>query len=85
MSALLRPQPSDFKHALAALSIRHLEARRDYLAATWIEAVADFRSEGLAEADAEKRADALIEQIYAVMAKGDEWLRERIAFCEQAA
>jgi DNA-binding PadR family transcriptional regulator len=39
----------------------------------------------MAEADAEKRADALIEQIYEIMENGEKWLRQRIAFCERAA
>ena len=73
-----------YRHALAALSIRHIEIRRDYLAGVWIEAVTDFKAEGLAEADAEKRADALIEEVFAAMEHGQAWLRQRIAVAERA-
>jgi hypothetical protein len=57
--------------------------RRDYLAGAHIEAVADFRNEGLAAADAEQRADDLIEEVMLVMANGKDWLRHRIALCER--
>ena len=73
-----------YRHALAALSIRHVEIRRDYLAGVWIDAVADFRADGLAEADAEKQADALIEEVFAAMERGKSWLRHRIAVAERA-
>ena len=73
-----------YKHALAVLEIRHVEIRRDYLAGAWIDAAADFRSEGLAERDAENRADALIEQVIEAMEHGTAWLRQRIALCERA-
>ena len=74
-----------YKHALAALAIRHVEIRRDYLAGAWIDAEADFRSEGLAEQDAQKRADAMIEEVFAAMGNGQAWLRRRIELCERAA
>ncbi len=57
-----------YRRALAALDIPHGEIRRDYLAGIWIDAVTDFRSDGLAEADAEKRADAMIEEVFAAWA-----------------
>ncbi len=72
-----------YRRALAALEIPNVEIRRDYLAGAHIEAVADFRNEGLAAADAEKRADALIEQTMLLMANGKDWLRHRIALCER--
>ena len=72
-----------YRHALAALEIRHVEIRRDYLAGVWIDAVANFRSDGLAEDDAEKRADALIEEVIAAMDRGRARLRHRIAACER--
>ncbi len=74
-----------YHRALAALDIPHGEIRRDYLAGAHIEAVADFRNEGLAAADAEQRADDLIEQVMLVMANGDTWLWNRIALCEREA
>ncbi len=73
-----------YRHALATLSIRHVEIRRDYLAGAWIDAAADFRSEGLAERGAENRADALIEQVIEAMEHGRARLRRRIAMCERA-
>ncbi len=77
--------PPIYKHALAALSIRHVEIRHDYLAGVWIEAVANFRTGGLAERDVERRADRLIEQVFEAMDNGTAWLRQRIALCERAA
>ncbi len=59
--------------------------RRDYLAGAYIEAAADFRNEGMAAADAEDRADYLIEQVMLIMANGKDWLRHRIALCEREA
>ena len=47
--------------------------------------MADFRSEGLAERDAERRADRLIEEVFAASENGQAWLRDRIALCERAA
>ena len=49
-----------YERALACLSIRHVGIRRDCLAGLWVEAVADFRSDGLAERDAEKRSGFFI-------------------------
>ena len=43
------------------------------------------RGGGLAAADAEQRADDLIEQIFDVMANGKAWLQHRIALCEREA
>ena len=37
-----------------------------------------------AERDAEKRADALIEEVFEAMANGQAWLRQRIALAERA-
>ena len=73
-----------YKHALAALEIRHVEIRRAYLAGAWIDAVADFRSDGLAEHEAEKRADAMIEEVFAAMENGQAWLQRRITMAERA-
>ena len=66
---------SVYCRAAAALEIPQDEIRRDYLAGAWIEAVAGFRSDGYAEADAERRADALITEILEAMGNGAEWLR----------
>ena len=78
-----------YRRAAAALEIQQPEIRRDFLTGVWIEAVNDFRSgahssAGMAEADAERCADRLIEQILEIMERGEEWLRNRIAFCEKA-
>ncbi len=79
-----------YRRAAAALEIPHPEIRRDFLTGAWIEAVNDFRSgsdhsAGMAEADAELRADRLVTEILEAMGNGQEWLRDRIALCEQAA
>ncbi len=47
--------------------------------------MADFRNEGLAAADAEQRADYLLEEVMVMMANGKDWLQHRIALCERAA
>ena len=57
--------------------------RRDYLAGAYIEAAADFRNEGLAAADAEDRADHLVEEVMLMMANGKDWLRHRVSICER--
>ena len=77
-----------YRRAAAALEIPHPEIRRDFLTGCWIEAVADFRSgayfaAGMAEADAELRADRLIKEVLEAMDNGQEWLQNRIAACEQ--
>ena len=77
-----------YRRAVAALEIPQEEIRRDYLTGVWLEAVNDFRSgahssAGMAEADAEKRADRLIAETLEVMERGEEWLQKRIAVCEQ--
>ncbi len=83
-------QPADvqyviavYRRAAAALEIPQEEIRRDYLTGVWLEAVNDFRSgahssAGMAEADAEKRADRLVTEILEVMDNGQEWLQHRI-------
>ena len=88
-------QPADlqyviavYRRAVAALEIPQEEIRRDYLAGVWLEAVNDFRSgahsaAGMAEADAELRADALVTETLEVMERGEEWLQKRLAVCEQ--
>ena len=45
----------------------------------------EYRSDGIAAADAEDRADDLIEQVMLIMASGKDWLRHRIALCEREA
>jgi hypothetical protein len=39
----------------------------------------------VAAADAEDRADYLIEEVMLIMANGQDWLRHRIALCEREA
>ena len=78
-----------YRRAAAALEIPQEEIRRDFLTGAWLEAVNDFRSgayfaAGMAEADAEKRADRLITEILEAMGNGAEWLRNRIRLCEDA-
>ncbi len=74
-----------YRQALAALDIPQGDIRRDYLSGMWIEAQGRYRAKGMAAADAEDRADALIEEVMLVMANGKDWLRHRIALCEREA
>ena len=72
-----------YRRALAALNIPHGEIRRDYLSGMWLEAQGTYRADGVAAADAEARADHLIEQVMLVMANGKDWLRHRVSICER--
>ncbi len=49
----------------------------------WLEAQGTYRAKGMAAADAEDRADYLIEEVMLIMANGKDWLRHRIALCER--
>ncbi len=51
----------------------------------WLEAQGTYRADGMAAADAEDRADHLIEQTMLIMANGKDWLRHRITVCEREA
>ncbi len=72
-----------YRQALAALEIPNVEIRRDYLSGMWLEAQGTYRAKGMAAADAEDRADDLIEEVMLVMANGKDWLQHRIALCER--
>ena len=72
-----------YRQALAALAIPQGDIRRDYLSGMWLEAQGTYRAKGMAAADAEDRADGLIEEVLLIMANGKDWLRHRIALCER--
>ena len=72
-----------YQQALKALDIPQGDIRRDYLSGMWLEAQGTYRAKGMAAADAEDRADYLIEQIFAAMENGTAWLRHRITVCER--
>ncbi len=72
-----------YHQALAALDIPHGEIRRDYLSGMWLEAQGAYRGDGMAAADAEDRADYLIEEVMLLMANGQHWLRHRVSICER--
>ncbi len=74
-----------YRQALKALDIPQGDIRRDYLSGMWLEAQGRYRAKGMAAADAEDRADHLIEQVMLIMANGQEWLQHRIALCEREA
>ncbi len=72
-----------YHRALAALEIPQGDIRRDYLSGMWLEAQGTYRAKGMAAADAEDRADHLIERAMLVMANGKDWLRHRVSICER--
>ncbi len=49
----------------------------------WLEAQGRYRAKGMAAADAEDRADHLIEEVMLIMANGKDWLRHRVSICER--
>ncbi len=72
-----------YRQALKALDIPQGDIRRDYLSGMWLEAQGRYRAKGMAAADAEDRADYLIEEVMLIMANGKDWLRHRISLCER--
>ncbi len=70
-----------YRQALAALAIPQGDIRRDFLSGMWLAAQGRYRAKGMAAADAEDRADSLIEEVMLIMANGKDW--HRIALCER--
>ncbi len=66
-----------YRQALAALAIPQGDIRRDFLSGMWLEAQGTYRAKGMAAADAEDRADYLIEEVMLIMAIGNA-LRRRL-------